>query len=69
MKNREFFRCARCKEEGFGELECSYIRICDTTTLRKSFPGFCPGGVQPPEWEKISECQVGIADKDKGDPQ
>ena len=69
MKVREFFRCDRCKEEGFGELECSYIRIRDTQTLKKSFPGFCPGGVQPPEWEKLSECQIGIADDDKEKPQ
>lgn len=36
MKVREFFRCDRCKEEGFGELECSYIRIRDTKILKNS---------------------------------
>ncbi len=61
MKIREFFRCERCRAEGFQEVECSYIRVKDYDG-KQTTPGvrmnWCPGSESVPEWEKVSECEV-----------
>ncbi len=62
MKIREFFRCERCKAEGIQSVECSYIRVkeCDGKQTTPGYrPSYCPSQAGTPEWEKVSECEVG----------